>query len=1162
MEKLETKLKQLNLGVLRTKNILDSGKRESVKRHLDALRETVRESNELKRAAEAAKIELGESVEKINDWNNETDAKIELADVEIDQLESWLPGKERAEHLVAQEKQFNVELKLHEKRMKMKAELELSKTATEVQECAGFKTAKLPKLEISKFEGSIMDWPRFWGQFDEAIGKSSIAPISKFTYLRELLGPKVKRCVEALPFTPEGYNRAKAILKDKYGKESEIVNSYVKEILELPHITTANPRKIAEFSEKLSYCVQALETMKRLDSVQGNVSMTLEKLVAIRGYLVRTDAEWESWDFVKLTEALRHWVKRNPVVSNDREREENNRDRRKLFNTRGEEVKLRGCVYCGDTGHKATQCEKVIDTSERKKILARRGLCFNCATRTHRATECSSKGSCQHCGKRHHSSICDQGQQNPEGERKLMTDGVSGDGVFPVVVVTVNGVKCRALIDSGAGGSYASAKLIKMIDSKPVESRVQRVGMLLDSKTTRMEFYDTEVRALDGNFKMNVRMAKVETPELLTINNPNYEKLIRDYNHLGNVVIDDCDTKDRLFIHLVLGNGEYARIKTSTKPVIGGDHEPVAEKTKLGWFIMSPGIDFDRSTMLLTQTAHSDFESLCRLDVLGLADTVENDQNVIYDDLKEQLVRNPAGWYETNLPWKANHPDLPKNEAASRRRLTSLVRKLKRDGNYEQYDGIIREQLEQGIIEEASNKPVNKEYYLPHKAVVKKSAETTKLRIVYDASAKEQSCQPSINECLNPGPPLQNRLWEILVRARFFPVLLTGDIEKAFLQVRIKAEERDALRFFWESPGSGKLSVYRFTRALFGLTCSPFLLGGVINEHLKLWQDKYPELVREIRDNLYVDDLITGGENVESVAAKRSQAVEVFEDATFKLHKWHSSDLTLENHNQSSPANEDEMTYAKEQLGSGKCDTKLLGLPWNKIEDTLSIVTSPRKNIATKREALSELAKIYDPLGLVSPTTLIAKILYREMCEAKLPWDGELCEAMKRRWEEWGALISKKFTIPRTLAPVHQPITAVTLHAFGDASKSGVSSVVYAVVQQGETKTQGLVCAKSRLAKQNLTIPRLELVSAHMATNLVSNVERVIGNYEVNGTHCWSDSTVALYWINGQGEYRQFVSNRVRKIREHSNIQWHYVPTEENPADIGSRGGSTVNNEL
>ncbi len=141
-------------------------------------------------------------------------------------------------------------------------------------------------------------------------------------------------------------------------------------------------------------------------------------------------------------------------------------------------------------------------------------------------------------------------------------------------------------------------------------------------------------------------------------------------------------------------------------------------------------------------------------------------------------------------------------------------------------------------------------------------------------------------------------------------------------------------------------------------------------------------------------------------------------------------------------------------------------------------------------------------------------------------------------------------------------ISAVALHTFGNASKSGVSSAVYAVVQQGEVKTQGLVCAKSRLAKQNLTIPRLELVAAHMAVNLVSNVEKAIKNCDEIETHCWSDSTVTLHWINRSGEHPQFVSNRVRKIRDHDHIQWHYVPTKENPADIGSRGGSVVNNKL
>ena len=300
MEKrLETKLKQLKLGVERTENILDSGKPDSIKRHLNALRETVRETNEHKRVVEAEKIEADESIEKINEWNLGIEVKIEQGDGEIKRLEQWLFEKEQSEKHVAQEEQFKIELKLHEKRLKMKAELELTQTKPEIQECSDFKTAKLPKLVISKFDGSFMDWPRFWGQFNEAIDKSSIAPITKFTYLRELLSPKVKRCVETLPFTSEGYNRAKSILLDKFGKESEIVNSYVREILELPYITSANPRKVAEFSEKLTYCVQALDTMKKLEQVRGNVAMTLEKLVAIRGDLVRTDPDWESWDFAK-----------------------------------------------------------------------------------------------------------------------------------------------------------------------------------------------------------------------------------------------------------------------------------------------------------------------------------------------------------------------------------------------------------------------------------------------------------------------------------------------------------------------------------------------------------------------------------------------------------------------------------------------------------------------------------------------------------------------------------------------------------------------------------------------------------------------------------------------------------------------------------------------
>ena len=166
----------------------------------------------------------------------------------------------------------------------------------------------------------------------------------------------------------------------------------------------------------------------------GNVSMTLEKLSGIRGDLVRTDPEWESWDFGKLTNALKQWVKRNPILSNDRDEP----NRRKSFHARDGDFKPRGCVYCGDAGHKAVQCEKITDVKTRKGILAKNGLCFNCATKRHRASECSSKVSCGHCNRRHHTSICEVKNENGQVNKKMMTDGVSGDGVFPVVVVKVN----------------------------------------------------------------------------------------------------------------------------------------------------------------------------------------------------------------------------------------------------------------------------------------------------------------------------------------------------------------------------------------------------------------------------------------------------------------------------------------------------------------------------------------------------------------------------------------------------------------------------------------------------------------------------------------------------------------------------------------------------
>ena len=248
---------------------------------------------------------------------------------------------------------------------------------------------------------------------------------------------------------------------------------------------------------------------------------------------------------------------------------------------------------------------------------------------------------------------------------------------------------------------------------------------------------------------------------------------------------------------------------------------------------------------------------------------------------------------------------------------------------------------------------------------------------------------------------------------------------------------------------------------------------------------------------------MTGGETAELTAVKTVTTTKVFKDVSFTIYKWHSNAQELEA-NSGSP-HEEEFTYAKQQLGGAKpSEGKLLGLPWDREQDTISVILQSNQKETTKRGALSHLAKIYDPLGLASPVTLIGKQLYRDICDSKIPWDTQLPGSLLKRWKEWNATLTENFTVPRALAPYRQPVLSLTLHAFGDASAKGVSAAVYAVVHQDHGVTQQLICAKLRLAKKNLTMSRLELVAGHMAVTLVTNVQAALSVLP-HTAHCWLD---------------------------------------------------------
>ena len=166
-------------------------------------------------------------------------------------------------------------------------------------------------------------------------------------------------------------------------------------------------------------------------------------------------------------------------------------------------------------------------------------------------------------------------------------------------------------------------------------------------------------------------------------------RLCEKYSHLEGVKVnEDPQNRDQIPVHVVLGASEYAAVKTRAAQRVGLPGQPTAEKTLLGWTIMSAGKEDKAPPVLFTQSTSNDYEQLRAIDVLGLADTNENDQQAVYTEFKETLERDEAGWYQTGLPWKGSHPVLPTNELGSKKRLGHLIQRLKKNDLYKEYNAI------------------------------------------------------------------------------------------------------------------------------------------------------------------------------------------------------------------------------------------------------------------------------------------------------------------------------------------------------------------------------------------------------------------------------------------------------------------------------------------
>ncbi|XP_065654634.1 uncharacterized protein LOC136081261 [Hydra vulgaris] len=642
--------------------------------------------------------------------------------------------------------------------------------------------AKLSRLQISKFDGTILDWVRFWEQFSTEIDSTSYPPVTKLSYLRELLSNTPKKEISGLPFNANGYEKAKIILNQKYGINSEIIRQHGRDIMDLPYIKNTDADQIHNFYRKLNVSINSLKNLNKLETAEILVRETLDKLGPVKADITRTDPKW----LEQLIEALREYTLRNPESSIGRPRNNIRKKNLRLHNNwehknqmekhfQHNETRNIGCIYCSSQNHCSYECTKRHSTQQWKQYLKENHRCFNCMSTNHTASNCCSKRSCYHCQGRHPSSIC-TGVNKDESKKGIPMTGYEGQTIHPTVVVNVDKYKVRALLDTGAGSSYASSTLIKYLKLEPNNWESKNIETMTGSVHQNLPLFYTTLYSIKGCNSLDI-------------------KLYKKFKHLERLHFHNEDDYDDHKIHLIIGAGDIARIKLKGFRT-GNDGEAIAEETIFGWTVMEPG----KSTsdcLYFTKPTNDCYKELYSLDVLGLEDRSEGNQNEVYEEFKEQLQQDSTGFYHTGLPWKEECSKLVSYSDGCISRLHSLLRKLeKKPNDLIKYNAIIQEQLKDGIIEYAPNKPTGKRmFYMPHRAVIKEDSETTKLRIVFDASAKEYG-SPSFNDCLHIGPPLQPLLLNVILQNRFHPACLTGDIKQAFLQIRVDNKDRDVFRFY------------------------------------------------------------------------------------------------------------------------------------------------------------------------------------------------------------------------------------------------------------------------------------------------------------------------------------------------------------------------------
>ncbi|VEN55472.1 unnamed protein product [Callosobruchus maculatus] len=715
--------------------------------------------------------------------------------------------------------------------------------------------------------------------------------------------------------------------------------------------------------------------------------------------------------------------------------------------------------------------------------------------------------------------------------------------------------KCRVLLDSASQANFIS------------ESCVRRLNL------TRKE-YSTPVVGING-MSSNVSSGKVSCVifpyskpypsfnlEAIVIPQicekvPQIPAVVQKWKYLENLCLaEPLAAHDEMEIDLLLGVEVFGEILRSGY-VRGQNGGPHAINTVFGWVLMGKlgGVSTNSVLNFLTSVGELDctLKKFWEIESIPKCVALSEEEQQAEEFFTSSCWRMDSGRYVVKLPFPEFPPVLGDSYSQALHRFKLLEGRFRRDSVlHEAYCDFMADYLEQGHMSEVGNQVgSNSEYYIPHHAVVKRNANgEIKLRTVFDASAKTTNGK-SLNDVLLAGPKLQNDIVSILLSFRLYLYVFTADIRQMYRQILVEESHTSYQTILWRPNGDEPIRKYQLKTVTYGVTSSPFLAIRTLLQLCRDEGERFPLAVNILENFCYVDDAIGVANSKEIALDTQNQLIELLALGKFELRKWASN--CSEVLAQVPEVHQQPLVFDKDSLG-----IKVLGLQWCPTTDCFSYSVHPQIRSCTKRNILSEIARLYDPLGFLAPVIIVPKQILQQLWALGIGWDDEPPLEVANQWKTFVAELPElsSLKIPRHILHIEAKFTEI--HAFCDASEKSYAAVVY--LRQVSTENSisvHLVCAKTRVAPlKRLSIPRLELCAALLAAELIDCVSHIMVTQKIDNVCAWTDSKVVVTWVKSSPHrWRSFVANRVAIIQEKvAPDSWYHVVGKENPSDCASRG--------